>query len=84
MDLKENPPKNEGEEKKTYIHFKDMKTKKLITSCLKPKMLEIAAGNYYVAVLGVCRQKEKDGRVYYNLWVNSPTWQSIVLKPYSK
>lgn len=84
VDLKENPPKKEGEEKKIYIHFKDMKTKKLITSCQKPKTMQITEGNYYVAVLGMCRQKEKDGRVYYNLWVNSPTWQSIVFKSYSE
>lgn len=74
----------EDEEKAsmTYIHFKDMKTKKLITSCLKPKMMEITAGNYYVAVLGKRHSNEKDGYVYNNLWINWPIEQSIILKPY--
>lgn len=84
VELKEVLPTNEGEEKvsKTYIHFKDMKTKKLITSCLKPKTMEITAGNYYVAVLGKRHSNEKDGFVYNNLWVNWPIEQSIILKPY--
>lgn len=84
VDLKEVSSMNEGEEKasRTYIHFKDMKTKKLITSCLKPKTMEITAGNYCVAVLGKRYSNEKDGYVYNNLWINWPIEQSIILKPY--
>lgn len=86
VELKEVQSTHEAEEKESqiYIRFRDMKTKRLITSCLKPKTMEITEGNYYVAVLGKCYHKEKDGHIYYNLWVNSPTGQSIVLKPYSK
>lgn len=67
----------------TYIHFKNISSKQLITSCIKPYGLEIEAGYYYVVVLGMCRQKESKGHTFYNIWINSPVEESIMLKPFS-
>lgn len=74
--------KNGVEIKQTYIHFKNMRTKKLITSCLKPKNLEINNGNYYAVILGECRKNESKGYTYYNMWINYPVDESILLEPY--
>lgn len=74
--------KDGGEIKQTYIHFKDMHKRKLITSCLKPQTLEVVDGNYYVVILGECRKKESNGYTYYNMWINSPVEQSILIKPF--
>lgn len=84
IELKEISKKgdNGNESKQTYIHFKDMNTKKLITSCLKPQSLEIANGNYYAVVLGECRKNESKGYTYYNMWINVPVDESILLKAY--
>ena len=65
---------------KTYLHFKDIRTREFITSCSKPQKLIISSGNYYAAVLGHCYTKEVKGHTYYNLWINSPIEQSILLK----
>ena len=84
IELKENSKKGKGGEeiKQTYIHFKDMCTKKLITSCLKPQNLEIDNGNYYAVILGECRKNESKGYTYYNMWINYPVDESILLEPY--
>ena len=74
--------KNGEEIKQTYIHFKDMRMKKLITSCMKPKDLEINRGNYYAVILGECRKNESKGHTYYNMWINYPVNESILLEPY--
>jgi len=84
IELKEISKKNNtGDEiQQTYIHFKDIHTRKLITSCLKPQALEIANGNYYAVVLGECRKNESKGYTYYNMWINFPVDESILLKSY--
>ncbi len=84
IDLKEINKKNgKGEElKQTYIHFKDISTKKLITSCIKPKGLKIDKGNYYAVVLGECCKNESKGYIYYNIWINAPIEESVLLQPY--
>lgn len=84
IELKEFSKKdNNGDEiKQTYIHFKDIHTGELRTSCLKPKALEIANGNYYAVVLGECRKNESKGYIYYNMWINFPVDESILLKSY--
>lgn len=67
-----------------YIHFKDIRSKKLITSCRKPNGLDVCEGYYYAVVLGRCYSKTTDkGHVYYNLRVNFPDSQSILLKVFS-
>lgn len=67
-----------------YIHFKDMRSKKVITSCRKPDELNIYDGYYYATVLGTCYSKTTtNGNAYYNLRVNFPDSQSIILKPFS-
>lgn len=71
------------EEMQTYIHFKDIYSHKLITSCIKPQKLEISEGYYYAVVLGECHRKESNGYIYYNLWLNAPIDDSILLKPFS-
>ena len=83
INLKEVTVLNKEGEKisKVYIHFKDIHSKELITSCIKPRSFEITEGNYYVAILGMCHLKEAKGCTYYNLWVNSPVEQSIALVP---
>lgn len=67
----------------TYLHFKDIRTQKFITSCLKPQELNISSGDYYAVILGRCYAKEAKGHTYYNLWINSPVEQSILLKQFS-
>lgn len=67
----------------TYLHFKDIRTQKLITSCLKPQEMNISSGNYYAVILGRCYEKESNGHTYYNLKINFPIEQSILLKPFS-
>ena len=66
----------------TYIHFKDIRTRKFITSCMKPQQMNIIPGNYYAAILGRCRENESKGHIYYNLWVNSPVEQSILIRSF--
>ncbi len=80
--LKEKSMINKEGEKinQVYIHFKDIYSKKLITSCIKPLRVEITEGEYYVAILGKCFTNKSKGYIYYNLKVNSPTRQSIVFK----
>lgn len=70
-------------ETQTYIHFKDISSHKLITSCIKPQKLEISEGYYYAVLLGECQPKESNGHIYYNLWINTPIDDSILLKPFS-
>lgn len=84
IELKENKKKDKNCEEinQMYIHFKDMHTKKLITSCFKPKNLEIINGNYYAVILGECRKNESKGYTYYNLWINYPVDESILLESY--
>lgn len=68
----------------TYIHFKDIKNKKLITSCRKPKGMDIREGYYYAVVLGSCYAKPMaNGYVYHNLRVNFPDSESIILRSFS-
>lgn len=67
----------------TYMHFKDILTQRFITSCIKPRNMRIPSGNYYVAILGRCYAKEAKGHTYYNLRVNFPVEESILLKPFS-
>ena len=68
----------------TYIHFKDIKNKKLITSCRKPKGMDIKEGYYYAVVLGSCYAKPMaNGYVYHNLRVNFPDSESIILRSFS-
>lgn len=74
--------KNDNEIKQVYIHFKDMQTRKLITSCMKPQTLEVKNGNYYAVILGECRKNESKGYTYYNMWINYPVDESILLTPY--
>lgn len=64
---------------KKYIHFMDMHTKKLITACQKPNLLNITNGYYSAVILGTCYSKVKQGRIYYNLRVNYPDLHSIFL-----
>lgn len=45
--------------------------------------MRIPSGNYYVAILGRCYAKEAKGNTYYNLRVNFPVEESILLKPFS-
>ena len=73
---------NEDAIRQIYIHFKNIHTKELITSCLKPQTLEIANGNYYVVALGKCQKREFKGTTYYNLKINFPVDESILLKAY--
>lgn len=84
IELKEISKKDKnGEEiQQTYIHFKDIHTKELRTSCLKPQTLDIVNGNYYAVILGECRKNESRGYTYYNLWINFPIDESILLKEY--
>lgn len=86
IELKEISKKDENGEKlkQVYIHFKDMQTRKLITSCLKPQTLEIGNGNYYAVILGECRKNESKGYTYYNMWINYPVNESILLVPYKE
>lgn len=74
-------PTNKGE-MQTYIHFKDIRSEKLITSCIKPHKLEISEGYYYAVLLGECHPRESKGHIFYNLWVNDPIDDSILLKPF--
>lgn len=86
IELKETQTVNKVGNKitQTYIHFKDIQSKKLITSCRKPNGLEVLEGYYYAVVLGICYSKETDkGRIYYNLRINFPDSQSIILKSIS-
>ena len=62
------------------MYFKDADSKKLITSCLKPQTLEVSAGNYYAVVLEKCTKNESSEYTYYNLWINFPFEESILLK----
>ena len=64
----------------TYIHFKDITSKKLITSCKKPDELDISTGYYYVVVLGKCHSNTYNEQTYYNLHVNYPFSESILLE----
>lgn len=73
---------SEQEKHQVYMHFKDMRSHKLITSCLKPHSLNIANGNYYAVILGTCHSNESKGHTYYNLWINYPIEESILLKPF--
>lgn len=84
IELLENKKENEnGEEiEQTYIHFKDIHTKKVITSCLKPQNLEVENGNYYAVILGKCHQNESNGHIYYNININFPLDESILLQKY--
>ena len=67
----------------TFIQFRDIPTNKFITSCIKPQEMNISPGNYYAAVLGCCSVNESQGHTYYNLSVNFPDTESILLKPFS-
>lgn len=74
-----------GEEKirKTYIRFKDMNTKRVITSCRKPDQLTLSNGYYYAVVLGTCHQNvTEEGATYYNLRINFSHPQSIMVKAF--
>lgn len=75
-------PKNKGETQ-TYIHFRDVSSHELITSCIKPQKLEISEGYYYAVLLGECRPNESKDHIFYNLWINNPINDSILLKPFS-
>lgn len=70
---KDNNEEDTSYKPQTYIHFCNIKNKKLITSCFKPDNLEISEGNYAVAILGKCVQNGK----YFNIWINSPISDSI-------
>ncbi len=74
--------KNGEEIKQVYIHFKDIRTKKMITSCLKPQNIAIDNGYYYAVILGECRKNEYKGYTYYNMWINFPINECILLEPY--
>lgn len=67
----------------TYIQFRDIRTQKFITSCAKPQRMNISNGNYYAAILGRCYENVSNGYTYYNLRVNFPVDESILLKPFS-
>lgn len=68
----------------TYIHFKDINKKKLITSCRKPDELEACEGYHYAVILGKCYSKTTDsGHIYYNIRINFPDAHSILLKSFS-
>lgn len=67
----------------TYIQFRDIRTHKFITSCVKPQTMQISPGNHYAAILGRCSVKESKGHTFYNLWVNFPVEESILLKSFS-
>lgn len=69
-------------EMQTFIHFRDISSHKLITSCKKPPKLKINEGDYYAVVLGKCQQYESNGHIYYNLKLNDPKDDSILLKPF--
>lgn len=64
----------------TYIHFKDIHSKRLITSCKKPDELDISAGYYYAVVLGKCYSNTYKEQTYYNLRVNYPAAESILIR----
>lgn len=72
-----------NEELQTFIHFKDIYSRKLITACKKPHSLQVSEGYYYAVLLGECRSKKSNGYTYYNIWLNSPIDESILLKPFS-
>lgn len=84
IELKEiNFVNKEGElNTSTFMHFKDITSKKLLTSCLRPKSMDVSEGNYYAVVLGKCCSKESKGITYYNIHVNYPFNESILLKPF--
>jgi len=85
IELKEHVIQKEDEDDivQTYIHFKDIKTKRLITSCLKPKQLEIEEGDYRAVLLGTCRVNVSNGCTFYNLWVHKPMIESMLFEPIS-
>jgi len=75
----------EGKEvTQVYIHFKDIKSQKLVTSCIKPRGMEVTEGDYCVVVLGTCHRKKSKDHTYYNLWLNTPVEESILIEAFSK
>lgn len=81
---KEYTDDSEKVRKQIYIHFKDINSRKLITSCRKPEELKISKGNYYVVILGSCHPREVNKQIYYNLSINSPIEESILFKPFAQ
>ncbi len=83
VEPKDSPYKdsNGNTQSQTYLQFRNIKTKKFITSCIKPSQLNCTAGEYYTVVLGRCNAKNSNGHTYYNLWINYPFDVSILLKP---
>lgn len=84
LEVKEIPTSGEKDENTitTFVRFRDIKSKKLITSCIKPNDIEINNGNYYAVVLGKCKKKESKETTYYNIWINSPVNESMLIKPF--
>jgi len=82
IELIEHTIQEEGEDDivQTYLHFKDIKTNKLITSCFKPTSLKIENGDYRAVLLGECRPNKRNGFTYYNLWVYQPMTESMLFE----
>lgn len=72
----------DGERKETYsyLHIRDVKSNKLLTTCPKPPRTNISEGVYLLSILGKCVCNSKNGKTYYNIRVNSPMDSSIVFK----
>lgn len=62
-----------------YLHFKTIDSDKFITSCLKPKNVEITDGLYYVALLG----KRHENKGFQNIILNKPESESITILAFS-
>lgn len=62
-----------------YLHFKTIDSDKFITSCLKPKDVEITDGLYYVALLG----KRHENKGFQNVVLNKPESESIITLAFS-
>lgn len=65
------------------LQFRNIKTKRFITSCAMPVGLSISEGDYYVVALGMCKVNTTADRSFYNLKLNSLYQDSIIFKPYS-
>lgn len=64
-----------------FIHFNNISTHKLITSCTKPNGIEITEGYYYFAAMGQCVMHVEPDRTYYNLRLLTPMHNFISFSP---
>lgn len=70
------PTKDEN----TYIHFKNIKSKKFITSCRKPNNLNLSEGNYCAVILGKCVLNKGKNRTYPNIVIDYSIEDSMLFE----